>query len=89
MAALPASWRTVSFDAAGNDERMTFVYDSEKVKPQELTGEVAVAPSDLKNVTLPETTVAKVRGLRSQPLHRFVPGGNDGVLSGERPPLLW
>ena len=67
MAALPASWRTVYSDAAGNDERMTFVYDSEKVKPRELTGEVAVAPSDLKNVTLPETTVAKFAGFDRNP----------------------
>src|SRR5262249_22196794 len=67
MAALPASWRTLYSDAAGNDERMTFVYDSEKVKPRELTGEVAVAPSDLKNVTLPETTVAKFQGFDRNP----------------------
>ena len=67
MTALPASWRTVYSDAAGNDERMTFVYDSEKVKPRELSGEVAVAPSDLKNVTLPETTVAKFAGFDRNP----------------------
>jgi hypothetical protein len=89
MAALPASWRTVYSDAAGNDERMTFVYDSEKVKPRELTGEVAVAPSDLKNVIPAGDDRGEVRGLRSQPLHRFVPGGNNGVLPGERPSLLW
>src|SRR5262249_7348244 len=65
--ALPASWRTLYSDAAGNDERMTFVYDSEKVKPRELTGEVAVAPSDLKNVTLPDTTVAKFEGFDRNP----------------------
>src|SRR4029453_836627 len=67
MAALPASWRPLYSDAAGNDERMTFVYDSEKVKPRELTGEVAVAPSDLKNVMLPETTVAKFLGFDRNP----------------------
>ena len=43
VAALPASWRTLYSDAAGNEERMTFLYDSGKVKPRELTGEVAVA----------------------------------------------
>src|SRR5262249_43506145 len=67
VAALPASWRTLYSDAAGNDERMTFLYDSGKVKPRELTGEVAVAPSDLKNVTLPETTVAKFEGFDRNP----------------------
>jgi endonuclease/exonuclease/phosphatase family metal-dependent hydrolase len=67
MAALPASWRTLYSDAAGNDERMTFLYDSDKVKPRELTGEVAVAPSDLKNVALPDTTVAKFEGFDRNP----------------------
>jgi endonuclease/exonuclease/phosphatase family metal-dependent hydrolase len=67
VAALPASWRTLYSDAAGNDERMTFLYDSRKVKPRELTGEVAVAPSDLKNVALPETTVAKFQGFDRNP----------------------
>src|ERR1044072_9023187 len=43
MGALPASWRTLYSDAAGNDERMTFVYDSEKVKPREVTGGGAAA----------------------------------------------
>ncbi len=67
VAALPASWRTLYSDAAGNDERMTFLYDSEKVKTRELLGEIAVAPSDLKNVKLPETTVARFEGFDRNP----------------------
>ena len=67
VAKLPSSWRTLYSDAAGNDERMTFLYDSRKVKPRELNGEVAVAPSDLKNVALPETTVAKFEGFDRNP----------------------
>ena len=62
LSALPQSWRTLYSDAAGNDERMTFLYDSKKVKTRELVGEIAVAPSDLKNVKLPDTTVAKFDG---------------------------
>ena len=89
MAALPASWRTLYSDAAGNDERMTFVYDSEKVKPRELTGEVAVAPSDSEKCDAAGDNRGEVRGIRSQSLHRFLPGRNDGVLPGQRSSLLW
>lgn len=53
LAALPKSWRTLFSDAAGNDERMAFLYDSTKIKTRELVGEIAVEPSDLKNVKLP------------------------------------
>lgn len=67
MAALPAWWYTLYSDAAGNDERMPFLYNSGKVKPRELTGQVAVAPSDLKNVALPETAVAKFEGFDRNP----------------------
>ena len=67
LAALPKTWRTLYSDAAGNEERMTFVYDSTKVKTRELVGEIAVAPSDLKNVKLPETTVAKFEGFDRNP----------------------
>ena len=65
--ALPGTWRTLYSDAAGNDERMAFVYDSAKVKTRELVGEIAVAPSDLKNVKLPETTAAKFEGFDRNP----------------------
>jgi hypothetical protein len=88
MAALPASWRMPYSDAAGNDERMTFLYDSGKVKPRELTGEVAVAPSDLKNVALAETTVAKFEGFDRNPYIASFQSRKNGVLPGKRPPLL-
>jgi endonuclease/exonuclease/phosphatase family metal-dependent hydrolase len=67
LAALPSSWRSIYSDAAGNDERMTFVFDGKKVKTRELLGEIAVAPADLKNVRLPETTVAKFEGFDRNP----------------------
>jgi len=67
MAALPSSWRSIYSDAAGNDERMTYVFDGKKVKTRELLGEIAVAPADLKNVNLPETTVAKFQGFDRNP----------------------
>src|SRR5215211_4081368 len=67
LKALPAGWETLYSDAAGNDERMTFLYDSGKVKTRELLGEIAIAPSDLKNVKLPETLVAKFEGFDRNP----------------------
>lgn len=67
LAALPASWRTIYSDAAGNDERMTFLFDSDKVRTRELVGEIAIAPSDLKNIKLPDTTVAKFAGFDRNP----------------------
>jgi endonuclease/exonuclease/phosphatase family metal-dependent hydrolase len=75
-AALPKSWRAVYSDAAGNDERMAFLYDSRKVKLRELVGEIAVAPADLKNVKLPEATVAKFEGFDRNPyIATFEAGG--------------
>ena len=67
LAALPDTWRTLYSDAGGNDERMTFLYDSAKVTTRELVGEIAISPSDLKNVKLPETTVAKFAGFDRNP----------------------
>jgi endonuclease/exonuclease/phosphatase family metal-dependent hydrolase len=67
LAALPGSWRAIYSDAAGNDERMAYLYDSAKVRPRELVGEIAVAPSDLKNVALPEATLAKFEGFDRNP----------------------
>jgi endonuclease/exonuclease/phosphatase family metal-dependent hydrolase len=43
-------------DAAGNDERLVFVYDRRKVALLEEVGEVAFPPSDAKRVKLPGIT---------------------------------
>ena len=67
LAALPSKWRAIYSDAAGNDERMTYVYDSAKVKTRELVGEIAIAPSDLKNVNLPDAVLAKFEGFDRNP----------------------
>ena len=53
---LPSKYRTIFSDTAGNNERMAFLYDSAKVKPIELVGEVAIPPADLKDVKLPGVT---------------------------------
>jgi endonuclease/exonuclease/phosphatase family metal-dependent hydrolase len=50
---LPEGYRTVFTDKAGNQERMTFVYDSARVTPLELTGEIAIPPADHHLIRLP------------------------------------
>ncbi len=53
LAHLPNSYRTLFTDKAGNQERMTFVYDSSRVEPLELAGEIAIAPADHRHIRLP------------------------------------
>ena len=53
LAELPASWRTLFSDHSGNDERMAFLYDGDKVTQLEKVGEIAVAPKDVSKITLP------------------------------------
>ena len=50
---LPANYRLVFSDASGNDERMTFVYDADRVQLLEEVGEVAPAPSTYRYISLP------------------------------------
>lgn len=45
-------YKTIFTDPSGNNERMAFVYNSEKVSLLEKTGEIAIAAEDLKNVKL-------------------------------------
>ncbi|MBI3898496.1 MAG: endonuclease/exonuclease/phosphatase family protein [Gammaproteobacteria bacterium] len=53
---LPSSYRVVMSDVAGNDERMVYVYDSEKLTVLEEVGEIAFPPSQCKSVKLPGIT---------------------------------
>ncbi|MBI5876196.1 MAG: endonuclease/exonuclease/phosphatase family protein [Chloroflexi bacterium] len=50
---LPKSYRVVMSDASGNDERMTFLYDSRKLKLLEEIGEIALPPAEYRHVKLP------------------------------------
>src|SRR5215216_6523213 len=52
-ASLPSSFRLLFSDASGNDERLTFLYDADKVTLLEEVGEVAPPPSDYVDVKLP------------------------------------
>jgi len=46
-------YRVLLSDAAGNNERMAFLYDPARVRPLELIGEVAFPPSQYGRVRLP------------------------------------
>lgn len=50
------TFRVLVSDAAGNNERMAFLYDAVKVRPLELIGEVAFPPSEYEDVKLPGIT---------------------------------
>ncbi len=49
---LPPTMNTLFSDEAGNNERLAFIYDSTKVTLREKVGEIAIPPSDMKNVKL-------------------------------------
>ncbi len=53
---LPAPYRLLFTDIAGNMERMTYVYDSSKLTLLEKIGEISIPPSDLTNIKLPGIT---------------------------------
>lgn len=53
VAHMPARYRTLFSDSGGNDERLTFLYDSEKLTVADEVGEVSVPPSELDHVKLP------------------------------------
>ena len=63
---LPTNYDMVLSDQAGNDERMVFVYDSDRVERLELAGEVAIPPSDHRYIKL-DFTEQKFRGFDRNP----------------------
>ncbi len=52
-AALPRKYKLVYSDAAGNNERMSFIYDADKIDLLEEIGEIAFAPSEYDRIKLP------------------------------------
>lgn len=50
---LPKAYRVIMSDASGNNERMSFLYDSRRLTVLEEIGEIAFPPSRLKSVKLP------------------------------------
>ena len=50
---LEDKFRLLVSDAAGNNERMAFLYDAVKVKPLEMVGEISFPPAEYDKVKLP------------------------------------
>ncbi|HEV2070598.1 MAG TPA: hypothetical protein VGR26_12460 [Acidimicrobiales bacterium] len=50
LSKLPKKYRTVFSDAAGNNERMAFVYDATKLTVGDEIGEVAPAPAEYRHI---------------------------------------
>ncbi len=65
-AQLPSYYRALYSDAAGNNERLTFLYNSRKVKQLEEVGELALPPSDLADIAIPGVS-AKFQGFDRNP----------------------
>jgi len=63
---LPPSYRLLVSDAAGNNERQVFLYDSGKVQQLEKVGRMSVAPAELRHIKLPGST-AKFAGFDRGP----------------------
>lgn len=79
--ALGAPFRMVFTDIAGNNERLAFLFDGNKVKALELVGELALEPTDLKHVKLPGIT-RKFEGFDRNPfLQSFRAGTFEFVLT--------
>jgi hypothetical protein len=58
LAQMPKSYSAVFSGAAGNNERMAYVYDTKKLAPQEKVGGLSIPPSDLPTI--------KVKGIQTK-----------------------
>jgi endonuclease/exonuclease/phosphatase family metal-dependent hydrolase len=52
QAHLPKSWTAIFTDRSGNDERLAFLYRTDRISHRELVGEVNLLPREKKKVTL-------------------------------------
>ena len=72
---LPEAYRLLYSDAGGNDERLTFVFDSNKLVLSDEVAEVAPAPKDYKCITLPGVK-GSFNGFDRSPYLAHVHSGN-------------
>lgn len=63
---LPPSWRALFSDRAGNQERMAYLYDSNKIALQEKVGEIAIPVAEQKHIKLKGMT-RKFQGFDRNP----------------------
>ncbi len=66
LARLPAGWRSVFSDEAGNDERLAFLHDGTRVRRLDLAGEVAIPPASHRYIRL-KGIAQKFRGFDRNP----------------------
>jgi endonuclease/exonuclease/phosphatase family metal-dependent hydrolase len=76
---LPNSYRVIMSDAAGNNERTAFLYDSSKLTLLEEIGEIAFPPSRLKSIKLPNNPQTFKGFDRNPYLASFSVGGTSFV----------
>lgn len=65
-AAMQRRWRIHTTDTSGNEERMVLLYDGNKLRLQEQTGEVAIPPAQHRFIRLPGVTT-EFRGFDRNP----------------------
>jgi endonuclease/exonuclease/phosphatase family metal-dependent hydrolase len=53
QACLDKRWRIHTTDTSGNEERMVLLYDGNKLRLREQTGEIAIPPSQFRHIRLP------------------------------------
>lgn len=76
---LSNNYSAIFSDKAGNNERMAFLYDSDKVKLMEKFGEVSVPPKDLKYIKI-EGINEKFTGFDRNPFFASSSAGNFNFL---------
>ncbi len=65
-ARLQKRWRIHMTDASGNEERMVLLYDGNKLRLREQTGEIAIPPSQFRHIRLPGVA-SEFRGFDRSP----------------------
>lgn len=72
---LPNSYKALFSDKAGNEERMAYVYDSDKINQLEKVGEISIPPKDIKWIKL-EGVNRKFKGFDRNPYLAAFQAGN-------------
>jgi endonuclease/exonuclease/phosphatase family metal-dependent hydrolase len=77
---LPDSYDLLFSDASGNNERQAFLYDRTKVSALEEVGRLAIPPSEIGRIKLPDSTISFPGFDRGPYLASFRSGGFDVML---------
>ncbi len=77
---LPPSFKVLFSDKAGNNERLAYLYDSNKVAPLEKVGEIAIPPKDHNHIKLGDISIPFIGFDRNPYLAAFKAGAFTFVL---------